>query len=58
MTGTITTCELKLKKMDLSLSCLRIIRPRSAGADAGIFEKIRSAQPGYSKKAGTTIFRF
>jgi ParB/RepB/Spo0J family partition protein len=27
MTGTATTCELKLKKMDLSLSCLRIIRP-------------------------------
>ncbi len=27
MTGAATTCELKLKKMDLSLSCLRVIRP-------------------------------
>jgi hypothetical protein len=27
MTGTATTCELNLGKMDLSLSCLRIIRP-------------------------------
>uniref|UniRef100_UPI00405783AF ParB/RepB/Spo0J family partition protein n=1 Tax=Candidatus Electrothrix sp. TaxID=2170559 RepID=UPI00405783AF len=27
MTGPATTCELKLKKMDLSLSSLRIIRP-------------------------------